>query len=68
VNGWLEDGTSVELTPEQERIVNGVIQWHLDGTPFLLPRTGRAGGKTTIMATVAQYLGQSQRPADIRGE
>ena len=64
MNGWLADGTSVELTTEQERIARGLIEWHENGTPFLLPKMGRASGKTTIMSTAAYYshLGRARNP------
>jgi phage terminase large subunit-like protein len=55
MRGWTIDGRQVELLPWQETVVKAVLRgWH-DGSAVLLPAIGRAGGKTTVLATLAKY-------------
>jgi hypothetical protein len=45
----------IELTPEQEDFVRRVRAWALGHGMLALPHRGRQGGKSTLLATVAEY-------------
>lgn len=54
--GWTPAGEEVELTPFQERIVRRAIDWLANGNEHLIfPAMGRQGGKSIIVATIAEY-------------
>jgi hypothetical protein len=56
VRGWTPAGDEVELTELQERLVRRALDW-LAGGQFhlIIPSMPRAGGKSVIMATIAEY-------------
>lgn len=58
MRGWTPAGDEVELTAFQERIVKSAIDWLASaggGSHFILPDIGRHGGKSIIIATIAEY-------------
>lgn len=65
--GWTVTGRQVELNELQEHVVRAVLEWEEHGGALTLPFIGRQGGKTTIMATIAEYhrRGHSASPGEM---
>lgn len=53
--GWTVTGREIELNERQEHVVRAVLEWEENGGEVTLPFIGRQGGKTTILATIAEY-------------
>lgn len=55
MRGITPEGRIIELTPKQKAIVNDVRGWALGHGILTLPYIGRQGGKSVLLATVAEY-------------